>query len=266
MPFAYTGRWADAKLARLPEVAAELVRLKVDAILALGGPAIAAAKNATTTIPIVMTGSGGDAVATEMIASLARPGGNITGMSDDAGPLSAKRMEILKEAVPKAKRIAILWYADDNAMTLRYREIDNAARVLQVAVQPLGVRDPDDFATAFSAMTRERPDALFLVADALTTLNRKRVIDFAELHRIPAMYEFAPYVHSGGLMSCGPSADDINLIVARLVDRILKGAKPGDLPAKQPTRYYLTINLKAAQTLGLTIPQSLMVRADEVIR
>lgn len=263
---AYTGRWADARLDRLPALATELVKLKVDAILTLGGPATAVAKNATATIPIVMTGSGGDAVATGMIASLARPGGNITGMSDDAGPLSAKRMEILKEAFPKAKRIAILWNADDHAMTLRYRAIDNAARVLQVTVQPLGVRDPDDFATAFAAMTRERPDALFLVADALTTLNRKRVIDFAELHRIPAMYEFAFYVQSGGLMSYGPSGDDINQIVARLLDRILKGAKPGDLPAEQPTRYYLTINLKTAQALGLTIPQSLAVRADEVIR
>lgn len=263
---AYTGRWADAKLERLPELAAELVALKVDAILTLGGPSVAAAKKATATIPIVMTGSGGDAVATGMIASLARPGGNITGMSDDAGTLSAKRMEILKEAVPKARRIAILWNMDDHAMTLRYRAIDNAARVLHVTVQPLGVREPNDFATAFDAMTRERPDALFLVADALTTLNRKRVIDFADLHRIPAMYEFGNYVQSGGLMSYGPSGDDINRVVARFLDRIFKGAKPGDLPAEQPTRYYLAINLKTAKALGLTMPQSLAVRADEVIQ
>lgn len=263
---AYTGRWADAKLERLPGLAAELVALKLDAIVTLGSPATAATKKATTTIPIVMTGSGGDAVATGMIASLARPGGNITGMSDDAGTLSAKRLEILKEALPKAKRIAILWNTDDQAMTLRYRAIDNAARVLNVTVQPLGVREPDDFATAFDAMTRDRPDALFLVADALTTLNRKRVIDFAELHRIPAMYEFSNYVKSGGLMSYGPSGDDSNRIVARILDRIFKGANPGDLPAEQPTRYYLTINLKTAKTLGVAIPQSLAVRADEVIQ
>jgi putative ABC transport system substrate-binding protein len=262
----YTGRWADAKMERLPALAAELVALKVDAILTLGAPATLAAKKATATIPIVMTGSGGDAVATGMIASLARPGGNITGMSDDAGTLSAKRMEILKEAVPKARRIAILWNTDDQAMTLRYKAIDTAARLLNVTVQPLGIREPDDFATAFSAMTRERPDALFLVADALTTLNRKRVIEFAELHRIPAMYEFGFYVQSGGLMSYGPSGDDSNRIVARLVDRIFKGAKPGELPAEQPTRYYLTINLKTAKTLGLSLPQSLAVRADEVIQ
>ena len=263
---AYIGRWADARLERLPALAAELIALKPDLILTLGAPAIAAVKKATTTIPVVITGSGGDAVATGMIASLARPGGNITGMSDDAGTLSAKRMEILREAVPKAKRIAILWNTDDQAMTLRYKAIENAARVLNVTVQALGVREPDDFATAFNAMTRERPDALFLVADALTTLNRKRVIDYAELHRIPAMYEFANYIHSGGLMSYGPSGDDTNLIVARFVDRIIKGAKPADLPAEQPTRYYLTINLKTAKALGLTLPQSLAIRADEVIQ
>jgi putative ABC transport system substrate-binding protein len=263
---AYTGRWADARLERLPGLAAELVKLKVDAIVTLGGPATEAAKKAAATIPIVMGGPAGDAVAMGMIASLARPGGNVTGMSDDADKLSAKRMEILKEAVPKAKRIAILWNADDHAMTLRYRAIENAARVLHVTVQPLGVREPDDFATAFAAMTRERPDALFLVADALTGLNRKRVIDFAELHRIPAMYEFGFIVQGGGLMSYGPSLEDGLKVVARFLDRIFKGAKPADLPVEQPTRYFLTINLKTAKTLGLAIPQSLAVRADEVIQ
>jgi putative ABC transport system substrate-binding protein len=262
---AYTGRWADAKLARLPELAAELVKLKVDAIVTAGGPATETAKKATATIPIVMGGPAGDAVAMGVVASLARPGGNVTGLSDDAGPLSAKRMEILKEAVPKAKRIAILWNTGDNAMTLRSREIDKAARMLHVTVQPLGVREPSDFATAFDAMTRERPDALFLVADALTGLNRKRVIDFAEMHRIPAMYELGLYVQSGGLMSYGPSLDDGFRVVARHLDRILKGAKPGDLPVEQPTRYYLVINLKTAKALGLTIPQSTLLRADEVI-
>jgi putative ABC transport system substrate-binding protein len=262
---AYTGRWADAKLERLPELAAELVKLKVDAIVTAGGPATETAKKATATIPIVMGGPAGDAVAMGVVASLARPGGNVTGLSDDAGPLSAKRMEILKEAVPKAKRIAILWNTGDNAMTLRSREIDKAARMLHVTVQPLGVREPSDFATAFDAMTRERPDALFLVADALTGLNRKRVIDFAEMHRIPAMYELGLYVQSGGLMSYGPSLDDGFRVVARHLDRILKGAKPGDLPVEQPTRYYLVINLKTAKALGLTIPQSTLLRADEVI-
>jgi putative ABC transport system substrate-binding protein len=262
---AYTGRWADAKLERLPELAAELVKLNVDAILTLGGPAAEAAKKATATIPIIIAAAG-DAVATGLIASLARPGGNVTGMSDDASTLSAKRMEILKETVPKAKRIAILWNADDHAMTLRYREIENAARVLNVTVQPLGVREPNDFGTAFAAMTREPPDALFLVADALTVLNRKRVLDFAEMHHIPAMYESGTFVQGGGLMSYGPSLDDDFRVAARFVDRILKGANPGDLPVEQPTRYYLVINLKTAKALGLTIPQSILIRADEVIQ
>ena len=262
---AYTGRWADAKVERLPELAAELVKLKVDAIVTLGWTATAAAKKASATIPIIMGGPAGDAVATGVVASLARPGGNVTGLSDDASTLSAKRMQLLKEAVPKAKRISILWNADDHGMTLRYREIDNAARVLDVIVQPLGVREPNDFATAFDAMTRERPDALFLVADALTVLNRKRVIDFADMHRIPAMYETGPFVQAGGLMSYGPSPEESFRVVARFLDRIFKGAKPGDLPVEQPTRYYLVINLKTAKALGLTIPQSVLVRADQVI-
>ena len=263
---AYVGRWADARVERLAGLAAELVALKVDAVVALGGPATAAARKASTTIPIVMAGPSGDAVATGMVSSLARPGGNVTGLSDDAGPLSAKRMQILKEAVPKAKRISILWNSDDQAMTLRYKEIDNAARLLQVTVQPFGLREPNDFTAAFDAMTRERPDALFLVADALTFQNRKRVADFVEQHRIPSMFEFGAWIHGGGLMAYGPSAEDSYRVVARFLDRIAKGAKPADLPVEQPTRYYLAINLKTAKAIGLTMPQSLLVRADEVIQ
>ncbi len=262
---AYAGRWAEGKLERLSELAAELVALKVDVIVTLGGPPPVAAKQATSTIPIV-TVSAGDTLATALIASLARPGGNVTGMSDEAGQLSAKRMELLKEAVPKARRIAVLWNADDRAMTLRYQEIEKAARVLQVAVQPLGVREPNDFDTAFSAMTRERPDALFLVADALTLLNRKRVLEFAATQRVPAMYEFGFIVRDGGLMSYGPSIEDMFRRAAVYVDKIFKGAKAGDLPAEQPTRYYLAINLKTAGTLGLTLPQSVLLRADDVVQ
>ncbi len=199
----YTGRWAEGKMDRLPDMAAELVAQKVDVIVTQGALAGVAAKAASSTIPIVVGVASGDMVATGLIASLARPGGNVTGLTDDAGPLSAKRMEILKEAVPKARRIAVLWNAGDHAMTLRYQEIEKAARVLQVAVQPLGVREPDDFVTAFATMTREHPDALFLVADALTTLNRKRVIEFAAAQRIPAMYEFGTLVRDGGLVREG---------------------------------------------------------------
>jgi len=260
----YFGRWAEAKRDRLPGLAAELVGLKVDVIVTRGGPAAEAARQATTTIPIVISGAG-DAVGTGLISSLAHPGGNITGITDQAAELSAKRLELLKDAVPKASRIAVLWNADDLAMTLRYREVERAARILHVAVQPLGVREPEDFDTAFAAMTRNRPDAFFLVTDALTTLNRKRIIDFAAAHRIPAMYEFDFLVRDGGLMSYGWDLDDNLRRAAIYVDKILKGAKPGDLPVEQPTRYYLLINLKTAKALGLTIPPSVLLRADQVI-
>lgn len=263
---AYEGRYAEAKLERLPALAAELVQRKVDVIVTQGGPAAMAAKEATPTIPIVLGNGAGDAVATRLIASLAHPGGNITGTSEEAVQLSAKRMQILKEVVPKAAKIAILWNADDLAMTLRYREIENAARMLHVSVQALGVREPNDFDRAFSEMTRARPDAMFLVADALTVLNRRRVVEFAAARRIPAMYENAANVRDGGLLSYGGSLEDNLRAAALYVDRIFKGAKPSDLPVQQPTRYYLTVNLKTASTLGLTIPSAVQVRADEVIQ
>ncbi len=213
-----------------------------------------------------MAPAAGDAVAAGLIASLARPGGNVTGLTDESVQLSAKRMQLLKEAVPKAALIAVLWNANDQGMTLRYREIQKAARILHVEVQALGVREPDDFAVTFSTMTRRRPDAMFLVADALTVMNRKRLIEFAATHRIPAMYEWSFIVREGGLMSYGPSFEDGFRQAALYIDRIFKGAKPADLPAEQPTRYYLAVNLKTAATLGLTMPQSVLIRADEVIQ
>jgi putative ABC transport system substrate-binding protein len=262
----YETRFAEAKFERLAEMAAELVRLKVDVLVTQGGAATVAAKQVTSTIPIVMSLASGDAVATGMIASLARPGQNITGLTDESVQLSAKRMELLKEAVPKATRIAILWNANDQGMTLRYREIEKAARILNVEVQALGVREPDDFDGAFSTMARQRPDAMFLVADALTNLNRKRFIEFAATLRIPAMYETDLIVRDGGLMSYGPKIEDSFRQAALYVDRILKGAKPADLPAQQPTTYVLAVNLKTAATLGLTMPPSLLLRADEVVQ
>ncbi len=260
----YDGRWAEGKVTRLPELAAELVQRRVDAIVVLGWPATHALRSATSTIPIVIAG-GGDAVESGLVASLSRPGGNLTGMSDMAVELSAKRLELLKETFPKASRIAILWNQDDLGMTLRYRQIDRAARTLGVTVHALGVREPDDFGAAFSTMTRERPDALFLVADVLTNLNSKRVIEFAATHRIPAMYDSSLLVEAGGLMSYGPSNVDSLNRVAYFVDRILKGAKPADLPMEQPTRYYLLINMKTAKALNIKIPGSIMLRADKVI-
>ena len=262
---AYTGRWAEAKIERLPGLAAELVRLEVDLLLTGGGPAAQGAKEATSIIPIVFIAPG-DALGTGLVTSLARPGGNLTGISDPATELSTKRLGLLKEAVPSATRVAVMWNAGDRAMTLRYGEVERAARVLHVTVQPLGVREPEDIDEALSTMSREPPDALFLVSDALTNINRKRILDFAGTHHIPAMYEFSYYVRDGGLMSYGPTMDDMFQRAAIYVDKILKGAKPGELSVEQPTRYYLLVNLQTAKTLDLTLPQPLLLRADEVIQ
>jgi putative ABC transport system substrate-binding protein len=260
----FISRWAEAKSDRMPRLAEEIVRSNVDLIVTFGSPPSEAAKAATSTVPIVMAAAG-DAVGIGLVASLARPGGNVTGITDVAATLSAKRLELLKETLPTASRIAILWNADDRAMTLRYQEIERGANLLHVTVQALGVREPEDFDSAFAAMVRARPDALLLVADALTNLNRRRVLEFAAAHRIPAMYELDFLVRDGGLMSYGLKLDDTFRRAAFYVDRILKGAKPGDIPVEQPTRYYLFINLKTAKALGLTIPPSLLQRADQVI-
>ncbi|HXE86875.1 MAG TPA: ABC transporter substrate-binding protein [Hyphomicrobiaceae bacterium] len=260
----YLARSANAKQDRLPALAVELVELKVDVIVTAGGPATAAARQATSTIPIVMA-TVGDADGLGLINSLAHPGGNVTGVTDQSAELSAKRLELLKEAVPKAERIAVLWNADDRGMTMRFENVEKAAQLLRVTVQPLGVREPNDFDAAFAAMTQRRPDALFLVTDALTLLNRKRVIEFAALHRIPTMYEVNFLVQDGGLMSYGASFDDNYRRAAGYVDRIFKGAVPSALPVERPSRYYLAINLKTARTLGLTMPQSLLLRADQIV-
>jgi len=262
----YEARYAEGRPERLPEFAAELVRLKVDVILAQGSPAQFAAKEATSTIPIVTAPAAGDLVGTGMIASLARPGGNMTGLSDDSVPLSAKRMELLKETVPKASVIAVLWNADDRGMTLRSQELEKAARILKVEVRAIGVRNKEDLAAALSDLGRRRPDAVFVVADALMFINRKLIIEFQTNERIPAMYEIANYVNEGGLMSYGPDPAEMFRKAADYVDRILKGSKPADLPAELPTRYYLTLNQKAAEAMGLQFPPVLLLRADKVVK
>jgi putative ABC transport system substrate-binding protein len=261
---AFEGRWSEARSERLGELATELLAHRVDVIVAFGGPAAEAAKQASSTIPIVFFGAG-DAVETGLVTSLARPGANLTGINDPAAVLSAKRLEILKELVPTAKRVAVLWNAGNYAMTLRYREIAKAAQILGMNVDGLGVHEPDDFDVAFSAMSRVRPDALMMVTDAFTNLNRHRVLDFARAHQIPAMYEFANVVQAGGLISYGSDQNEIFRFAADYVAKILKGAKPGDLPVEQPNRYFLVINVRTAKALGLGIPQSLLLRADEVI-
>lgn len=257
-------RSADGNLDRLPVLAKELVGSGVDVIVTLGYPAAVAAEHATTTVPLVVT-SAGDPVATGLAASLSRPGGDITGVSDVASTLSAKRLQLLKAAVPSLKRVAMLYNASDLGMTLRYQAAEAAAKGLGIAVQPLGVREPDDFEMAFAAMTRDKPDGILMVTDVLTILNRKRVFEFAAARRLPAIFEADNFVRDGGLMSYGPDGKERLARLADLVDRILKGAKPADLPFELPTRFVLAINLKTAAAIGLTMPQLLLTEADEII-
>ena len=257
-------RGAEGHTDRLPRLVNELVASKVDALVTVGYPPALAAKQGTR-MPVVAINAG-DPVSTGLVESLARPGGTLTGISDVSAELTPKRMEFLKQMAPRLRRVAMLWNAADLGMTLRYQASETGAQALGLSVQPLGVREPDDFEQAFAAMQRERPDALLMVTDTLTILNRQRVFEFAAAHQLPAIYEFDYLVRDGGLMSYGPDLDESFSRVAALVDRILKGTKPADLPFEQPTRFRLVINLKTAQAIGLTIPPILLFQADEVIR
>jgi putative ABC transport system substrate-binding protein len=257
-------RAAQGKLDRLPGFVDELVAKHVDLIITQGYPAALAAKERAGNTPIVVTQSG-DPVATGLATSLARPGSNITGVSEVASELSTKRLALLREAVPRVRTVAVLWNADDVGMTLRYQAAEMEAKRAGMAIVPLGVHAPDDFETAFDEMTKKMPDAILMVTDILTVLNRKRVIDFAAEHRRPAIYEYAFLVKDGGLMSYGPDVEAIFERAAGLADRILKGANPADLPLELPTRFELAVNLKTAEALGLTLPESILVRADNVI-
>jgi putative ABC transport system substrate-binding protein len=206
-----------------------------------------------------------DPVGTGLVESLARPGSNLTGISDVSAEVTPKRMALLKEVAPQLRRVAMLWNANDLGMTLRYRASEAGAQALGISVQPFGVREPNDFDQAFEAMTRDMPDAILMVTDSLTILNRKRVFEFAAAHRLPAIYEFDFLVRDGGLMSYGPDQDETFDRVAALIEHILNGAKPAELPFEQPTRFRFVLNLKTARTLGLEIPPTLLARADEVI-
>jgi putative ABC transport system substrate-binding protein len=257
-------RAAQGKPDRLPGLVDELVAKRVDVIITQGYPAAIAAKEGAGKTPIVVTLSG-DPVATGLAASLAHPGGNITGVSEVASELSAKRLALLKEAVPSVRAVAVLWNADDFGMSLRYQAAEVEAKRAGIMIMPLGVHAPDDFDTAFAEMTKKPPDAILMVTDILTVLNRKRVIDFAAEHRLPAIYEYANLTQDGGLMSYGPDVAAIFDRAAGLADRVLKGANPADLPLELPTRFELAVNLKTAKTLGLTIPEAILVRADSVV-
>jgi putative ABC transport system substrate-binding protein len=257
-------RGGDGRYERLSEQAAAFKASNVDVLITFGYPAAAAAKTSAKDVPVVVIGSG-DPVATGLAESLARPGGNLTGMTELSTELSAKRLEILKEAVPNLRRVAMLWNAADLGMTLRYQAAETAAQVLNVNVQTLGVREPNDFDHAFAEMTRSRPDAILMVSDALTTLNRKRVIDFAAANLLPAIYEFGSLVRDGGMMSYGPDQSAIGVRAGDFVARILRGSRPADLPLEQPTKFELVVNLKTVKAIGLAMPPTLLARADEVI-
>ncbi len=261
-------RWAEGKLERLPDFAAELVRLNVDLIVAPQPDSALAAKNATRTIPIVFMFPA-DPVADGLVASLARPGGNATGLtSTPTLDILGKRLDLLKQAVPKASRVAVLSNPARAAALVApmLREVERAARSLRLELQVLGVRGPEDFDRAFEAMTREGANALFVLPDAMLFVHRQRLIDLEAKHRLPTMHSVREFVESGALMAYGVDLAWHMRRAAFYIDRILKGAKPADLPVEQPTKFELVINLKTAKALGLTIPQSVLLRADEVIR
>ena len=261
-------RYAEGKPDRFPELAAELVRLRVDIIVVAGGNRIIlAAKNATKTIPIVMVGAGVDPVEAGFIGSLARPGGNVTGLAMLTTELGGKRLELLKEAVPKLARVAVIYDPTIPAQVLDVKEVlPVAARALRLTLQPWEVRAADDLDRVFAAMGKQRPDGLSVAAGRLMADTQKRTIGFALKSRLPSMYTNREAVDAGGLMYYGADIADIYRRVAYYVDRILKGAKPADLPVEQPTKFELVINLKTAKQIGVTIPQSMLYRADKVIK
>jgi ABC-type uncharacterized transport system substrate-binding protein len=249
----------------LPDLAAELVNLKVDVIVAVPG-AVEAARDATKTIPLVIP-SMADPVENGLVASLARPGGNITGTVWSASEqLSGKQLELLKEAIPRLSRVAVLWNPTNQGGPLQWKGTQSAARRFGVTLQSHEVKDPNDFPRALSAMTRGRPDALLILGSPLTTAYRPIIVEFATKQRVPTMFMLKADVEGGGLMAYSASLPDTFRRAAHYVDRILKGAKAADLPIEQPTKFELVINLKTAKALGLTIPQSLLVRADELIQ
>jgi putative tryptophan/tyrosine transport system substrate-binding protein len=258
-------RWAEGHLERLPALAADLVRLPVDVLVAGGNAAIAAAQQATRTIPIVMF-DGNDPVGAQFIASLARPGGNITGTVDAGPAMAGKLLEVLTEAVPQARRVAVLYNPTHPGIRDYEQASLMAERALGVTLQPVEVRQPSDIATAFQSLRRERPDALYVVGNPVVALHRQAIVDFAARHRLPAIYTGRAFVDAGGLMSYGPSLREMAHRTAVFVDKILKGAQPADLPVEQPTKFELVINLKTATALGLVIPPTLLVLADEVLR
>ena len=258
-------RYAEGKADRLPSLAAELVGLKVDVIVSSSTPGVLAAKQATNTIPIVFVAIA-DPVASGLVASLARPGGNITGLTILGPELSGKRLELLKEAAPNVTRVALLWNSANPSQELIWKETQAVAHELRVQLQSLEVRSFNDFNSAFEAALKEHAQALITTPEALINTHLKRIVEFAAKNRLPAMYANSPFVDAGGLMSYGPDNSAQFRRAAIYVDKILKGAKPADLPVEQPTKFEFIINLKAAKQIGLTIPPNVLARADKVIK
>jgi putative ABC transport system substrate-binding protein len=258
-------RSTEGMAERLPNLAAELVQLKVDIIVVGGSPATQAAKNATKTIPIVMT-SATDPVGIGLVASLAHPGGNVTGLSNVGSDLGGKQLELLKEAFPKVSRVAVLWDSAAPGNVLWLGEMKVAAEALRITLQPVNVHGPDDFERAFAAIKKEHASALSALRNAVTNNYQSRIVDFAAKSRLPAMYPDSEFVEVGGLMSYGPNFADLFRRAATYVDKILKGAKPADLPVEQPMKFEFVINLKTAKQIGLIVPQSMLYRADKIIK
>jgi putative ABC transport system substrate-binding protein len=257
-------RSADGQPERFPGLATELVRLKVDLIVTRGTPAVLAAKKATGSIPIVMASSA-DPAGYGIVSGLARPGGNVTGLSTIGVELAGKRLELLKEAIPRIARIAQLANMSSPASASQWPQIEVAARSLGLEPQLLDVRASEDFARAFDTAIKQRADAVSVANDTLIQTNRRRIVDLSAKHRLPSIFGSREFVDAGGLMAYGPNFTDLYRRAATYVDKIFKGAKPGDLPVEQPTKFELVINLKTAKALGLTIPQTLLQRADQVI-
>jgi putative tryptophan/tyrosine transport system substrate-binding protein len=257
-------RWAEGKLDQLPELAAELVRLQVDVIVTLAPQATLAAKHATQTIPIVFVAMG-DPLASGVVASLARPGANLTGTTRMISEMSTKHVELLKETVPSLSKLAVLWNPTNSSHQPALLAVDAAARSLSLQVLPLEVRSPAELDGIFAAITRERADGLLFIADPIFFIQLKRMADFAAANRLPAICNFIEFPKLGGLVGYAPSIPDEFRHAASHIDKILKGAKPAELPVEQPTRFQLVINLKTAKALGLEVPPSLLARADEVI-
>ena len=260
---AYDARGAGGKLEKIPQLIEDFKASGVDVLVTVGYPAARSAKVAG--IPTVIAYGSGDPVATGLVNSLAQPGGTVTGISDDAALLSTKRLSLLKALSPNIRKVAMLWNKNDLGMSLRYEASAKVARELGVIVQALGVQEPDDFNDAFTGMDRDPPDAILMVSDSLTTLNRKRVFAYAAAKHLPAIYEYDALVRDGGLMSYGPDLNESFERAAAMIDRIFKGAKPSELPFEQPTRYKFMINLKTAKEIGIEIPPTVLALADEVI-